>query len=147
MPHRSITGCGVSVPHSLNYLVRRITIGNICPGSSGTKHPQNSVQNTAPILPWSSSPITTSCWFGNKLVQDFPLCVGDVSGNCGKHRTDTLQDVRCQNLFSNDALSAGGFAASGNALPLRKAIYGVHCLLPDKDTVCGLPPPCVNRLM
>ena len=67
-------------------LVRRITVGNVGPGSAYAQHSQNSVQNAASILLGSSACIRARCRFRNKVVQDFPLCVGEVSPVCNQHR-------------------------------------------------------------
>jgi hypothetical protein len=64
---------------SMASLVRRITLGNVCPRSACAQHPQNAVQDGPPILPRSSSPISATCRFWNKLVQNVLLCIGQVS--------------------------------------------------------------------
>jgi len=48
---------------------------------------QAHIQDGTSILPWSSPSIFARRWFRNKVVQDFPLCVGKVSGFCDRHRS------------------------------------------------------------
>ena len=48
-------------------------------GESRPQDPQNAIQDSASILPWSAAPILVGRRFRNMLGQDLPLCVNEVS--------------------------------------------------------------------
>jgi hypothetical protein len=58
---------------SMAGLVGWIAFGDIGPRSTRPQHPQNAVQDGAPILPWTSPSITAESWLRNKTVEDLPL--------------------------------------------------------------------------
>jgi hypothetical protein len=59
-------------------LVGRIAFGEVFPGRSGAKYPEDAVQDVAWVSPWSASSIFSLRWSWNKRLQYFPLLVCEV---------------------------------------------------------------------
>jgi hypothetical protein len=59
-------------------LVGWIAFGEILPGCSGAKYPEDAVENIAWVSPGSASTIFSSRWVGHKRLQHFPLLIGEV---------------------------------------------------------------------
>jgi hypothetical protein len=66
-------------------LIRRITLGQISPGSARTQNVQNPIEHGSPVLPGTASAIFPAFRLRNQWVEQSPLLVSQVSGVVGGH--------------------------------------------------------------
>ncbi len=60
-------------------LVGRIAVGEVCPRGARSQHPQDAVQDRSAVFPWAAATIFSPYRLRDKLVENGPLGIGQVS--------------------------------------------------------------------
>ena len=65
-------------------LIRRVAVGRISPRSACAQHPQNAIENRAPVFPGSTPTILAASRCRNEWRKDISLLVREVTGVTGR---------------------------------------------------------------